>query len=1063
MERRSTVFFVLGLVGVVVALLGAWQWQARYAYQTRGWSVSFPDPVADTPGATGVTMSRTCINAPLHTYADEDLPWALDMIEDGGFAWVRQQIRWSEVEPVPGERDWASLDALIAAVAARDLGMVAVLDEAPQWAGSPPDPVRYAAWAGAVAERYGATLTTYQIWHNPNLGDSWGGRADAFAYADLLARAAQAIRAADPDARIVLGSLAPTVEEGADNYAEDLFLEMLYRAGAADAFDVVAVQPYGFGSAPDDRRVDRQTNNFSRAILIREVLEANDEGHKAVWVGNFGWNSKPPDWPGEPSIWGEVDETRQAAYTVAALERVAREWPWMGVVCLNNLQPRPETPGLAVPDAEEHWGFAIVDPEGRPRPVYDAVQAWAQREPVARSGVYRADTDLAIFEGPWTLGPQGADMGEHGENRVSLVFEGTDVALTVRRGPYRAFLYVTIDGDPAPALPQDRSGRAYIVLYDPLAATTTVPLAEGLPSGAHRVEVVAERGWGQWALADWRIVDAPRAVRTVRWGYAAYATLGALSALFCVHSARGVPFSMVLRRSRGVWERLLDWQQVVVSLLVSVVALFSAWQLLMGEGLFRRLGVYGDLVAVVLTTGLFYVSPWFLLTLTAGALMSLIVFLRPSLGLMLTLFAAPLYAYPLSLVGKSFALAELVLLPTLAGGAVQLVGGLAREGRSLRSVLPELARRFLAPLLLLVALGALASARATHVREALRELRLVIVEPTLFFVVLISLSLSRRERWRIFDALVASGVMVAVVGLAMYFSGAVITAEGGARRLLSVYGSPNNVGLFLGRIIPLLVAYVLWAGHPLKADAVSGGWARARCWLRDLWCDRRRMIYGCALLPITLALLLSLSRGAILLGLPAAALLMGWLAGRGWRKAIIALMIVGSLALIPLMATPRFSGLFDLSQGTASFRVALWHSTWRLIRDHPWLGVGPDNFLYAYRTRYVLPTAWEEFNLSHPHNVLLDYAARLGVGGVVGLIWMQVIFWRAVVPLRKRNNPVVKALAIGLAGSMAGFLAHGMVDAAYFIVDLAFVAMFSLALVVWLTTGWNDEMGGMET
>src|SRR5690606_22284815 len=104
-----------------------------------------------------------------------------------------------------------------------------------------------------------------------------------FGYADLLARAAQTIRGADPGARIVLGSLAPTVERGERNYAEDVFLEMLYAAGAAPYFDVVAAQPYGFETGPEDRRVDPAVLNFSRAILVRESLVAHGEGHKAVW------------------------------------------------------------------------------------------------------------------------------------------------------------------------------------------------------------------------------------------------------------------------------------------------------------------------------------------------------------------------------------------------------------------------------------------------------------------------------------------------------------------------------------------------------------------------------------------------------------------------------------------------------------------------------------------------------------------------------------------------------------------------------------------------------------
>jgi O-antigen ligase len=736
----------------------------------------------------------------------------------------------------------------------------------------------------------------------------------------------------------------------------------------------------------------------------------------------------------------------------------------MGVACLNNLQPRLQPRpadaapggGNGVPDAEEHWGFALITPEGDPRPVYDAVQAWAlaqEAAPVAHTGVYRADTDLASFEGPWTLGPLGADIGEHAEGeepRARLTFEGTGVALTVRRGPYRAFLYVEVDGEPAPALPTDREGRAYVVLYDPLAATVTVPLAEGLIPGRHTVEVAAVRGWGQWALADWRVTWTPEGRLLYLWGLAGFASLGLLGLIAMAWAVPRVHWRHVGAGIVLVWGRIAEWVKVVGSLLLGAVTLFAAWQIIMSETLFRRLGERGEMAALALTTGLFYLSPWAVLTAVGGLVLSIIVFLQPSLGLMLTVTAMPFYAYPLSLVGKSFALAELVLLPTLAGWAlryagIRTAGLLSSERDAARARLSKAAKDLLRPLILFVALAVLTSLTAQHRREALRELRLVVLEPALLFLALVTLPLSRRERWRIIDGLILGGVLIAVIGLVQYFLlGRVITAEGGIRRLVSIYGSPNNVGLQMGRLLPVLLAVGLW-----------GGASDERGWVATLLRSPRRLLYLVAALPVGLALLLSLSRGALLLGVPAALITLGLLAGPRWRKATLVAVVVGLLASalllsFPQLLGPRFAGMLDLSQGSESFRVALWHSTWAMIGDHPFLGVGPDNFLYAYRTRYVLPSAWEEFNLSHPHNLALDFAARLGLGGLVALIWMQVVFWRRALPLRRLADRRGRALALGVMASMADFLAHGLVDASYFLIDLAYIYMVSLAVIVWL-------------
>jgi hypothetical protein len=51
--------------------------------------------------------------------------------------------------------------------------------------------------------------------------------------------------------------------------------------------------------------------------------------------------------------------------------------------------------------------------------------------------------------------------------------------------------------------------------------------------------------------------------------------------------------------------------------------------------------------------------------------------------------------------------------------------------------------------------------------------------------------------------------------------------------------------------------------------------------------------------------------------------------------------------------------------------------------------------------------------------------------------------------------PAAGALALGIMGSMVDFLAHGLVDASYFVIDLAFVYFLSFAVVVWIA---EDKM-----
>ena len=207
-----------------------------------------------------------------------------------------------------------------------------------------------------------------------------------------------------------------------------------------------------------------------------------------------------------------------------------------------------------------------------------------------------------------------------------------------------------------------------------------------------------------------------------------------------------------------------------------------------------------------------------------------------------------------------------------------------------------------------------------------------------------------------------------------------------------------------------------------------------------------------------LAVGLTLSKGAILLGVPAglAMVLILWL-GRKGLFIVIGGIAAEGLTLIPLSHHPRFAELFDFSSETSTslFRVQLWQSTLRMIQDHPLLGVGLDNFLYEYRGHYILPAAWRQPDLSQPHNFLLNYWARLGIVGLAAGIWIQVAFWRLAWRTQaalKGVNAGKRALAVGLMGSMAAMIAHGLVDEVHFVIDLAFIFFMTLGLMHQLAT-----------
>jgi O-antigen ligase len=620
------------------------------------------------------------------------------------------------------------------------------------------------------------------------------------------------------------------------------------------------------------------------------------------------------------------------------------------------------------------------------------------------SAFYTPLSGEAEWEGDWEFSELGADPSQAGTERVTIRFIGTDFALRVRRGHYRGTLFVSVDGAPANRLPREERG-AYLVLTSPDYApqVVTIPVATGLEDGPHEALVVVERGWDQWPLAGWSVSRTPEPT-PYGWALAGLGVMGVLCLCgvvwWGIGGTRGQGDKGIGRGGDAVRN-----SQSPLSILQSSFSILHSPSPL-------------ALPAVLIAAAAFYFSPWLSLTLISGLVLAVLILLRLDLGLALIVATAPFYLHPRSLFGKAFTMAELTTLLCVASWAVRWGGHILHSPFSVLHSPSSL--DFAVLFFVLTAVASLFVTEYRHV--ALRELRVVVLEPALFYLMLRTSRLDGKAVWRVVDFFVLGAVVVALVGLVQYGLGvSVITAEEGFRRLRSVYGSPNNAGLYLGRALPVLVAVALFA-------SVRG----------------RRVAYGLAVVPVGLAVLLSFSKGALILGVPLSLLALGVLAGRPWSWVSLGAVAAAAMAAIPFLHTPRFAPLLDTHSGTTFFRLQLWRSSWMMFRDHPWLGVGLDNFLYQYRSRYILPTAWQEPDLSHPHNILLDYGCRLGVCGLVAGLWLQVAFWRLALPLRRLADPDRRALALGLMGSMVNLLAHGLVDVSYFVIDLAFAFFLTL-------------------
>lgn len=1032
--KRNNLIFVVTVVLLLGSLVTTLDTIQQRNFDLRGYADATND--ANLP----FRLPRLGVNAELTQYDEKAIDRNLNLMEQAHIVWVRQKIRWSDIEPVRGQLDWAKIDNIFAAFKRhQQLKPLVVLISEPPWAHivhptptAPPVNVdNFAHFAEEFAKRYGEQVDHYQIWDEPNLIDAWENQEpNAAAYTSLLASAYKAIHTADPVATVIAAALAPTVEAGPQNISDIQYLSDMYAVGAKEYMDAVAAKPYGFADSPEDRNVLPDKLNFSRIIALREIMVRNEDSKKALWASEWGWNSLPSDWFGSPSIWGNVSAETQIQYTLSAIERSEREWPWLGGMILNQWQP-------AAPTNDPMWGFALINQDNQPNALWRSLSN-NQTSQQAQNGLFPAVNSFTRYSGVWTFGPLGADIGWVQDSQFSFDFSGSDVALLLRQDNYTAYLYPTIDGQQANAAPSDASGNHYIVLTSPslLPETNLIPIARSLPETNHTLHVVADRGWDRWAIAGFGVSSGNLTLPynnliAVGWFATFFAALGV------VVTSRGVTWGFTKTLAKFVHVYISATLQFVVSL-ISSIALLIGMLLTWGDsaaGVLRH--EPASLLLAIATSGLIKLQPGFVLTVLAALVLLAIFYNYLYMGLALTIFWAPFFLFPISLYRFAFPLVEIMLLLTTVAWLLQLVSNYARLRQSSVSQIPSSQiRDFIASrsaidwlALIWLVLGIISLFWTQRLTNATTELRVMFVEPFLFYLIFRTTKLSKNQILLIVDLFVIAGLMIALIGLFQYVQGqSIITAEAGSRRLASVYGSPNNVALFLGRCIPFALAFVI-----IKTD------------------KRRQLLYALALVPIGVALLLTQSVGGIFIGVPLSVAVVLLLSlRRRARYIVIGLIIVLALGFVISLQSERFARVLDFSRGTNFYRVRAWSSAINIIHDHPITGLGLDQFLYQFRGKYILPDAWQEPNLSHPHNIVLDFWVSLGITGVGLLFVLQTVFWRTAIRLYRHlrdTNPIYLAVTVGTIGSMVNLVGHGMIDNSVYVQDLAFVFVLLLALV----------------
>jgi O-antigen ligase len=314
---------------------------------------------------------------------------------------------------------------------------------------------------------------------------------------------------------------------------------------------------------------------------------------------------------------------------------------------------------------------------------------------------------------------------------------------------------------------------------------------------------------------------------------------------------------------------------------------------------------------------------------------------------------------------------------------------------------------FWIPALLFLVAGTISLFVAPDLHDALGIWKADLLEPILFFIVLLGTIKTPQDARFLRNGLAALVGWVSFYAIVQWLIGFGVEpyVSEFPRRATSIFPYPNALGLLLA---PSLVYLCHHAQERWVKIVVATG---------------------------MMGLLTTFSEGA-------------WLATFGgiffsllftrWRRWIL---VGGGIAILfLLLIAPTRAYLAQLAMFrdvSGDVRLVLWEGTWNLLQDRPLLGAGLGGFAEVY-DRYRLAKHTEL--LEYPHNMFLDAWVELGL---LGLMSFSGLLFAAIREGIRKLPESLPLLAV-----LVAFTLSGLVDVPYFKNDLALLFWMWMGLLV---------------
>lgn len=180
------------------------------------------------------------------------------------------------------------------------------------------------------------------------------------------------------------------------------------------------------------------------------------------------------------------------------------------------------------------------------------------------------------------------------------------------------------------------------------------------------------------------------------------------------------------------------------------------------------------------------------------------------------------------------------------------------------------------------------------------------------------------------------------------------------------------------------------------------------------------------------------------------------------NKTIIMLLLAIILLFAVQANSEKLINLKNYNRSSLDSRMMIWRSAGKMLKENWVFGIGPGNFQDKYLEYQKYYPPYLEWAVPHPHNLYLAFWLYGGIIGLMGFLWLLVLWFKDIMSAVNPHTKIITAIPVNkyqkkinsnlsykdavdfgvgvkfiTLGIMAYILIHGLADTTYFKNDLA--------------------------